>query len=394
MIPVTTMVVGRGTVSTKIKGEYHKKKPSTFTDYFRPLVFWNLTYQCNLRCLHCYIRAKAQQDPNELTTEEALKLAREMVDMRIPLVILSGGEPLIRKDFWEIVEPMAKAPLPKLSLSTNGTLITKDVAFKLKDYNFSYVGISIDSIVPEYHDRFRGVRGAFEATLRGIRNSIEAGLDVGIRTTITKYNVKEVPDIVKWSADQGIKRVSFYLLDTIGRGEEIKEWLPTPDQLKWMADELIELAREYADQLEILVVRGNFMGIYIASKLAKDEEDFKEYLKMLQAQGDCGRKSISVYPNGDVKPCQFIDWTTLGNVREQSLREILKKDNPKLQPFLNVAQYLKGKCGRCQFKEICGGGSRGRAWAITGDPWGEDPLCFIEPEEIAAKWSKGLEVRA
>ncbi len=382
MIPVTTMVTGRGTVSTKIKGEYNKNRPSRFTDYFRPLVFWNITYRCNLRCLHCYIRAKAEKDPSELSTEQAKRLAEEMVSMRIPLVILSGGEPLIREDFWEIVEPMAKAPFPKLSLSTNGTLITKDVAQKLKDYGFSYIGISIDSIVPQYHDKFRGVPGAFESTLRGIRNSLEVGLDVGIRTTITKYNIKEVPDIVKWSADQGIKRVSFYLLDTIGRGEEIKDWLPTKEQLKWMADVVIDLAREYADKLEILIVRGNFMGIYIAKKLAKDKEDFEKYLKMLQAQGDCGRKSISIYPNGDVKPCQFIDWVTLGNVKEQSLREILRRDNPQLQPFLNIAKYLKGKCARCPFKEVCGGGSRGRAYAIYGDPWAEDPLCFINPEEF------------
>ncbi|NPA84900.1 MAG: radical SAM protein [Crenarchaeota archaeon] len=383
MIPVTTMVVGRGTVSTKIKGEYHRKRPSRFTDYFRPLVFWNITYQCNLKCLHCYIRAKAQQDPNELTTEEAKRLAEEMVDMKIPLVILSGGEPLIRKDFWDIIEPMAKAQFPKLSLSTNGTMITKDVAQKLKDYGFSYVGISIDSVVPEYHDKFRGVPGAFKLTLEGIKNSIEAGLDVGIRTTITRYNIEEVPKIVEWSADNGIKRVAFYLLDTIGRGEGIKDWLPTRDQLKWMADTVIDLARKYADQLEILIVRGNFMGIYIAKKLAKTKEEFEEYLKMLQAQGDCGRKSVSIYPNGDVKPCQFIDWVTLGNVRERPLREILKKDNPALQPFLNIAKNLKGKCGRCPFNEVCGGGSRGRAYAIYGDPWAEDPLCFLEPEELA-----------
>ena len=332
--------------------------------------------------MHCYIRAKAEKDPSELNTEEARRLSEEMVSMRIPLVILSGGEPLIREDFWDIIEPMVKAPLPKLSLSTNGTLITKDVAHKLKDYGFSYVGISIDSIVPQYHDKFRGVPGAFQSTLKGIKNSIEVGLDVGIRTTITKYNIREVPDIVKWSAEQGIKRVSFYLLDTIGRGEEIKEWLPTPEQLRWMADIVIDLAREYADKLEILIVRGNFMGIYIAKKLAKDREDFEKYLKMLQAQGDCGRKSISIYPNGDVKPCQFIDWVTLGNVRKESLREILRKDNPQLQPFLNISKYLKGKCANCPFKEVCGGGSRGRAYAVYGDPWAEDPLCFINPEEF------------
>ncbi len=377
MIPVTVMVTGKGTVSTKIKGHYSPSKPSTFTDYFKPVIFWNITYACNLRCKHCYIRA-AGRGKDELNTEEARGLVQQMVDMGIPLLILSGGEPLIRDDFWDIIEPAAKAGKPKLSLSTNGTLITKDVAQKLKDYKFQYVGISIDSMKPEEHDYFRGVKGAFEMTMRGIRNSIEAGLDVGIRTTITKYNIGEVEDIIKWSAENQIKRVSLYLLDTVGRGEGLKEWLPTREQLIAFADKLIDLAREYADQLEILIVRANFLGIYIAKKLAKDEEEFKKYLKFIQAQGDCGRKTASIYPNGDVKPCQFIDWVTLGNVREKPLREILRKDNPKLQPFLNIAKMLRGpKCSKCEYKEICGGGSRGRAWALTGDPWGDDPLCVL-----------------
>ena len=387
MIPVSVMVTGRGTVSTRIKGHYNAKRPPRFSEHLRPIVFWNITYQCNLRCAHCYINALAKRSPRELNTEEAAQLSREMAEIGIPLVIFSGGEPLIRNDFWEIVEPIAGKQRPKLSLSTNGTLITRDVAEKLASYGFMYVGISIDSIRPEWHDKFRGVRGAFEATMRGIKNSIEAGLDVGIRTTLTKYNIKEVPDILRWSHDHGIKRVSLYVLDTVGRGAGISQWLPTHEQLRWLADTLIEEARKYAGELEILVVRGQFLGFYIADKLAKTKEEFLEYIRFIDAQGNCGRKSISIYPDGTVKPCQFIDWVSLGNVREKPLREILRPDNPNLKPFLEIEKWLRGpRCGSCPFRRICGGGSRGRALEAYGDPWGDDPLCFIDYHSMASKW--------
>lgn len=392
MIPVTVMVAGKGTVSARIKGHYSARKPPSFSDLYKPIVFWNITYQCNLKCLHCYINALREKNPYELTTEEAVRLSEEMVEIGIPLVIFSGGEPLVREDFWKIVEPMAGKQRPKLSLSTNGTLITREVAEKLASYGFMYVGISIDSIRPEWHDKFRGVRGAFEATMRGIKNSIDAGLDVGIRTTITRYNVQEVPGILRWAHDNGIRRVSLYILDTVGRGVTIKEWLPTHEQLRWLADTLIEEARKYADQMEILIVRGQFLGFYIADKLAKSREDFLQYIKLLDAQGNCGRKSISIYPDGTVKPCQFIDWVSLGNVREKPLRKILSKDNPEFKPFLEIEKHLRGpRCSKCPFRRICGGGSRGRALEATGDPWGDDPLCFIDYRALAAKYGISLD---
>jgi radical SAM protein with 4Fe4S-binding SPASM domain len=387
VIPVTVMVTGKGTVSTRIKGHYGPRKPSRFSDILRPIVFWNITYKCNLRCIHCYISAGLYDDRYELSTDEARRVAEEMVKIGIPLVILSGGEPLVRNDFWDIVEPMSNKQRPKLSLSTNGTLITRDVAQQLASYGFVYVGVSIDSIIPARHDEFRGVKGAFEAAVRGIKNAIDAGIDVGIRTTITKYNVDEVPDILKWAHDNGIRRVSLYILDTVGRGAFIKDLLPSHEQLKKLASTLIEEARKYADEMEILIVRAQFLGIYIASLLAKNREEFLQYLKMLDAQGNCGRKSVSIYPDGEVKPCQFIDWVSLGNVREKPLSEILTPSNPNLKPFINIENYLRGqRCGRCPFRRICGGGSRGRALALTGDEWGDDPLCFIDYNEIAKKY--------
>lgn len=386
MIPVSVMVTGRGTVSARIKGHYGPKSPPRFSEILKPIVFWNITYRCNLKCMHCYINALASKSPSELTSDEARRLSEEMAEIGIPLVIFSGGEPLVREDFWHIIEPIAGKSRPRLSLSTNGTLITRDTALRLKDYGFMYVGISIDSIKPEWHDKFRGVPGAFEAALRGIKNSIEAGLDVGIRTTLTRYNIDEVPDILKWSYENGIKRVSLYILDTVGRGAKIGRWLPTKEQLVKLSDVLIKEAAKYAGEMEILVVRGQFIGFYIADKLAKSSEEFLEYVKLIDAQGNCGRKSISIYPDGAVKPCQFVDWVSLGNVREKNLREILRPDNPALAPFLNIEKHLRGpRCSRCPFRRICGGGSRGRALEAYGDPWADDPLCFIDYRGIALR---------
>ena len=390
MIPVTVMVTGRGTVSTRLKGHYGRGRPSRFSDVFRPVTFWNVTYQCNLRCAHCYIRALAERSPEELTTPEALRVARELAEIGVPLVIFSGGEPLLRKDLFEIAA-VFKGTRTKPALSTNGTLIDHEVAEKLREHGFVYVGVSIDSVRPEWHDKFRGVRGAFEAAVRGVKAAVEAGIPTGLRTTITRDNIEDIPKVLDLAEELGAQRLSYYLLDTVGRGENLVDYLPTPEQLKWVADTLIREAERHPN-VEIEIVRANFMGIYIADRLASTREEFLEYLAMLQGQGDCGRKTVSIYPNGDVKPCQFIDWVVLGNVRRQSLREILRRDNPKLKPFLEIHKNLRGeKCSRCPFRYICGGGSRSRARVVTGDEWGDDPACFIDPIKIAEKW--GLDPR-
>ncbi len=383
MIPITTIVTGRTTVSGEIKGRYGIHRPSTFSDYFRPVVFWNITYGCNLRCAHCYISADPDLRSKDLPTEEMLKIARQISELRLPLVIFSGGEPLLRKDFFQIAETID--PPTKLSLSTNGTLITEEVARRFQDLNFSYVGVSLDSVDPSRHDAFRGFRGAFRRAIRGIRNSKEAGLSVGIRTTLTKWNLGEVRDILEFASSNGIKRVSLYLLDSAGRGSQLVDLMPSTEDVRKLVDKLIEEVPNY--DLEVLLVRMNFAGIYIADKLARSKEEFLNYLRMIEAQGECGRKSISIYPEGKVKPCQFLVDFDVGDLGEESLREILSPNNRKLKPFLNIDRFLRGpRCSHCPFRRICGGGSRNRALSHSGDFWGDDPLCFFDPGEIADRW--------
>lgn len=244
--------------------------------------------------------------------------------------------------------------------------------------------------MPAIHNMFRGSSDAFKRAMDGIRNSIEAGLDVGLRMTITRLNISEAPYLVSLARDIGVKRIAYYLLDLTGRGRSAANIMPTGDQLRSFLDRLIELSTEYNGDPEIVLVRGNFMGIYVADKISRSREEFLSLLNMISSQGDCGRKAISIYPDGKVKPCQFIDWIDIGDLRIHTLKEILTHGNPTLKTFLEIYRHLRGpRCSKCPFKQICGGGSRGRALVLTGDFWGDDPACIIDPDKLSARWKLG-----
>ncbi len=381
MIPATLMITGRSTVSGEIKGKYDKEAPSNFSRPLRPVIFWNITRGCNLKCLHCYISA-GPDTTGDLPTEKAIEIAHQISEMKIPLVVFSGGEPLYRKDFFEIASSIDSPT--KIALSSNGTLISEKIADKLAETNFSYIGISIDSVHPEVHDVFRGVKGSFEKAVNGIRNSINVGLSVGIRTTLTKGNIEEVGLMLEFAHRMGVHRISLYLLDIAGRATQISDLLPTKEQIRRMVDSLIESIPNY--DFEVLLVRMNFAGIYLADKLALSREDFLKYLRLIRSQGDCGRKTISIFPDGEVKPCQFLSGVTVGDLKRERLSSIISYENTKLRPFFHASDMLRGpKCSTCPFKDICGGGSRMRALNF-GDFWGDDPTCFIDAERIADKW--------
>ncbi len=387
MVPLSVMAGVGATVSASIKGHYGRGRPSRFTSELRPVIFWNITYKCNLRCEHCYISASPKPRLPELGLEDNLRIADEIAGHGIPLVVFTGGEPLAVSKFWAIAERLAGREKPKLSLSTNGTLINGERAARLKKLGFAYVGVSLDSLDPKLHDKFRGVRGAWEAAVRGIKASVDAGIPTGLRVTATRWNLKEVPRMVDFAAETGLTRVSVYLLDTIGRGRDVASQLPSPNEIRWMVEALLEKAKEYAGIVEVLLVRMNYAGVYLADRLAKTREEFLELLHLLQAQGDCGRKTASIYPDGTVRPCQFIDYYIIGDLRRQRLSEILSPGNPKLRPFLAAHERLRGpRCRSCPFRRICGGGSRNRALALTGDFWGDDPTCIVDVEGVARRW--------
>jgi len=372
VIPISVMVTGVGTTSFRVKGRFGVDKPSDFSAPLRPIISWNITRRCNLKCLHCYIDA-GQAEAGELSTEEALRLVDEMAEVGVPLILFTGGEPLTRPDFFEIAK-RAKDRGIKLVLSTNGTLITPEVAKRLRETGFVYVGVSLDSIDEKFHDEFRGVPGSFAAALAGIKNALAARLDVGLRFTVTAKNIHEAGRYVDFAASLGVKRITFYHLSAAGRAQKLPaDWWYTPRQYREFIETLIAKARQYAGKLEIETTLAPFDGVYIAMRLGNGDE---QHLKFVESTGGCGRKIISIYPSGDVYPCQFIDFYKLGNVREKPLKEILTPD--KLEPFIHTEKYLRGpKCSSCPYKQYCKGGDRARAYYLTGDMFGDDPLCPI-----------------
>ncbi len=191
------MVTGRGTVSFQIKGSYGRRAPSKFASTLRPIVFWNITSKCNLYCLHYYISADPRGWSGELSRDEVLAVASDIVELGLPLVTITGGEPLLREDFWDLAGRLIRGGV-RVAVSTNGTLISEDTAVRLAELGVSYVGISLDSVNPQFHDMFRGVRGAFARALRGIENSLKAGIPVGLRMTLTRYNMGEATPRLSW----------------------------------------------------------------------------------------------------------------------------------------------------------------------------------------------------
>jgi radical SAM protein with 4Fe4S-binding SPASM domain len=392
MIRITQLVHGKGTVSEALK---HRNKPPhqvpsgllAFAETRRPVIFWNITNKCNLACTHCYISAKPQLDgSDELSLEEAKAFIADLAEMRIPLLLFTGGEPLVRKDFWELAD-YATAKGLKTALSTNGTLITKEVAAKIKALGIEYVGVSLDGAKEETHDAIRNQPGCFKRAVQALRNCAEIGLKAGIRVTITMDNYREIADLLDLSHDLSIPRFCVYWLVPSGRGKEIYNLQLEPREVAHIFDLLYQRARDLNPaEMEILTVDAPQDGIYLLNKLKEDDSpEYENALRLLEYTGDscsAGDRVANVDPVGNVYPCQFaqLEEFKIGNVRERKFSELWNDpENPVLAVFREKTKFLKGKCGSCVYKELCGGGCRIRAYAQYEDIWAEDPLCPFNP---------------
>jgi radical SAM protein with 4Fe4S-binding SPASM domain len=323
------------------------------------------------------------QRREELSLNEAKAFIDDLAEMRIPLLMFSGGEPLVRRDFWELAA-YAKSKGLKTALSSNGTLITRRVAEKIKDYGIEYVGISLDGAKKETHDAMRNQPGSFDKSVKALKNCVEIGLKCGIRVTVTKENYKEIPDLIDLSIRLKVPRFCLYWLVPSGRGKTLfdDKNLKTDEALQ-ILDILYTKAKELdPEKIEILTVDAPQDGVYVLNKLAEDESpEYENALSLLQSTGDscsAGNRIANVDPSGDVYPCQFaqIPELRIGNVKQRKFSEIWEDDaNPILSAFRNKAKSLKGKCGKCAHRQLCGGGCRIRAYFQYRDLWAEDPFC-------------------
>lgn len=355
----------------------------------KPVVVWNCTRRCNLRCVHCYSESRDVRHPGEMTTDEGFALLEDLAEFGCPAVLLSGGEPLMRGDLLELIARAGRLGL-RVVLSTNGTLIQQDLADRLRRAGIGYVGVSLDGM-REANDSLRGVKGAFDLALGGIRNCIRAGLKVGLRFTISQRNVGGIDAIFDLVRDENISRVCFYHLVYAGRGASLAAADLDHRATRRVVDLIIDRTAELhasgpVGTTEVLTVDNHADGPYVYLRLSReDPARAAEALELLRANGGnaSGVRLACVRPNGDVLPDQFSDTQRLGNVRDRPFGEIwTDESNELLAALRRFPRQVTGRCSRCRWLEACNGNLRARAQAATGDFWASDPSCHLTDEEI------------
>lgn len=352
-----------------------------------PVVSWNITRTCNLKCVHCYSDSDGKKYEGELTTAEAMKFIDDCAAFKVPVLLMSGGEPLIRPDVFDLVRHANQYGI-RSTFSTNGTLIDKEMARDIKKLGVGYVGISLDGL-GEANDRFRGKEGAFEGALRGIRNCLEVGQRVGLRFTINRYNFHDLENIFRLIKEEGIPRVCFYHLVYSGRGSQMMQHDITHEEARQAMDLIIDKAVEFGDKCEILTVDNHADIVYLYLRYLKQDPAKAERIWELMTRNGGNRSGIAfanVDPVGNVHPDQFTQNHTFGNVRERAFGDIwTDMSNPILAGLKDRKPLLKGRCGKCKWLNVCNGNFRARAEATTDDFWESDPACYLTDEEIGIK---------
>ena len=353
----------------------------------RPIVVWNCTRRCNLRCVHCYASAGDRAEAGELSTREAKAFIDGLADFGVPVLLFSGGEPLMRDDLFDLATYAGERGIRRV-LSTNGTLITSDIARRIKEVGFGEAGISLDGVGRD-NDRFRGVPGAFEQALEGIRNCVSLSQKVSLRFTITPSNRHHIPAIFDLLEAEHIDRACFYHLAYVGRAESMVHEDLSADQTRsaidLICDRTLDLHRRGLHK-EVLTVDNHADGVYIYLKVAREQpERAGEVMGLLRRNGgnNSGLRIGAVDNVGNVHADQFWWHYSFGNVRERSFGDIwLDTSDPLMRGLKNRKPLLKGRCGACKYLDVCKGNLRVRAEAVYGDIWAPDPACYLTDEEI------------
>jgi len=348
------------------------------------MVAWEVTRSCNLACIHCRAASKYGPYPDELTTEQCLHLLDEIAAFSNPVIILTGGEPLLRDDIYEITSYGNDKGL-RMVLATNGTLVTEEIAGRMVKSGIKRVSVSIDGPDKESHDTFRNVTGAFDGAMSGIQAMKKAGLEFQINTTITKANLHQIQEIMDLAITLGAVAHHIFLLVPTGRGKEMAGQAISPEEyektLNWFYEQSlhcpIQLKATCAPHyFRIFHQRGGKnRGTAIRDRGAAVNDEESPFHTM--TRGCLGGSSFCFMSHtGRVQPCGYLE-VDCGQIKERGFREIWE-GSPILKELRNLNLY-KGKCGRCQFIRVCGG-CRARAYEIQGDYLAEEPFCVHEPK--------------
>jgi 12,18-didecarboxysiroheme deacetylase len=393
MIGISKLYLGTIEPSDALRyGRHSGKLPSHLLQFSadkKPVVVWNCTRRCNLACIHCYAGSNVGcTAADDLSHAEALALIDDLARFGAPVLLFSGGEPLMRPDLPELARRAVAAGM-RAVVSTNGTLIDDAMAVRLKEAGISYAGISLDGLEAT-HDHFRGVRGSFRRTLEGIRACQRAGLKVGLRLTITRHNVDEIPGIFALMKAENIPRVCFYHLVYSGRGAAMMaddlDLAGTRRAVDMIIDQTVALQAS-GHPAEVLTVDNHSDGPYLYLRMLREGNPRAEkVLELLRMNGgnSTGLGIGCISWNGDVHPDQFWREKILGSLRDRPFSEIWNDPaNEFLAKLKEKRKYVTGRCATCRFLDICGGNFRARAEAVTGDLWAPDPACYLTDEEIA-----------
>jgi len=392
MIGISKLYCGAVEASDPLRyGRNSKRLPShllQFSQDKKPVVVWNVTRRCNLRCIHCYSQSEDQSYSGELTHDQGLTLLDDLSEMGCPVILFSGGEPLLRRDIFDFIRHAVTRGM-RAVVSTNGTLITPDIASDLESIGLSYVGISLDGLDKE-HDSFRGVAGSFEKAMRAIRNCREVGLKVGLRCTISRRNFREISGIFDLVEAERIPRICFYHLVYAGRGSALIDEDLDQGQTREVMDLIMDRTRGLHRQglpVEVLTVDNHADGPYLYLRLLKeDPERAGQVLELLRMNegNNSGRGIGCVSWDGEVYADQFWRHHSFGNVTDRPFSQIWSDPGDELLAKLkDKKKYVKGRCAVCKWLAVCGGNFRARAEAVYGDVWAPDPACYLTQDEIS-----------
>ena len=367
-------------LSSTIKGVAFFGVNKPFTSGAPYQIVWDVTYACNLKCKHCYATAgKTYQD--ELTNEEAKKAIDIFDKAGVTIIAFSGGEPLVRPDIYELTRYASNKGI-YVAIATNGTLITKSKAKEMKNAGISFIQISLDGANAKTHDEFRGIKGSFEKTCRGIKNCVQAGFFTEISTTMTKFNYKEIPDIIKLSEKLGANWFMTFNFVPTGRGKEVLEYDLTPEEREMVLKNLWEQFK--VRKIDVLSTAPQFARVALQQESKSKEKVIPTHfynpkfsgklLNLAEFIGGCGagRFYMGMRANGDLQPCVFFPMK-IGNIKEDDF-ENLWRNNPILKDLRNK-DILEENCGSCEYKNYCGG-CRARAYGYTGNYLAPDPGCI------------------